>query len=153
MECRAVPSGWHDGPMTVTNVGSGLGSGGPVGGPQPLAIQLNGVHKRFGSVEAVKGIELNVASGEIVAFLGPNGAGKTTTIDMVLGLSQPTVGRVSVFGMQPRQAIARGLVSAVMQTGGLLRTSRLRRPPATRRACSRTRKPWTRSCTVRASLP
>ena len=121
MECRAVPSGWHDGPMTVTNVGSGLGSGGPVGGPQPLAIQLNGVHKRFGSVEAVKGIELNVASGEIVAFLGPNGAGKTTTIDMVLGLSQPTVGRVSVFGMQPRQAIARGLVSAVMQTGGLLK--------------------------------
>ena len=107
--------------MTVTNVGSGRGSGPPIGGHQPLAIQLNGVHKRFGSVAAVKSIELNVASGEIVAFLGPNGAGKTTTIDIILGLSQPTAGRVTVFGMQPRQAIARGLVSAVMQTGGLLK--------------------------------
>jgi ABC-2 type transport system ATP-binding protein len=57
----------------------------------------------------------------MVAFLGPNGAGKTTTIDMVLGLSRPSSGTVEVFGMQPRQAIARGLVAAVMQTGGLLK--------------------------------
>jgi ABC-2 type transport system ATP-binding protein len=75
------------------------------------------VHKSFGHVEAVKGINLNVASGEIIAFLGPNGAGKTSTIDVILGLSQPTSGHVSVYGMHPRQAIARGLVSAVMQTG------------------------------------
>ncbi|WP_278259415.1 ABC transporter ATP-binding protein [Nocardioides convexus] len=56
-----------------------------------------------------------------MAFLGPNGAGKTTTIDMVLGLTKPTTGTVEVLGMEPRQAIARGLVSAVMQTGGLLK--------------------------------
>ncbi len=84
-------------------------------------IDLTGVHKSFGPVEAVKGIDLNIASGEVVAFLGPNGAGKTTTIDMILGLSRPTTGRVTVFGMQSRQAIGRGLVSAVMQTGGLLK--------------------------------
>ena len=69
----------------------------------------------------MKGIDLEIASGEIVAFLGPNGAGKTTTIDMILGLSQPSAGDVSVYGMHPRQAIARGLISAVMQTGGLLK--------------------------------
>ena len=66
-------------------------------------------------------LDLELEQGEIVAFLGPNGAGKTTTIDMVLGLSRPTSGEVSVLGLAPRQAIARGLVSAVMQTGGLLK--------------------------------
>ena len=72
-------------------------------------------------MQAVRGIDLQIEPGEIVAFLGPNGAGKTTTIDMVLGLSQPTSGTVDVFGMEPRKAIARGLVAAVMQTGGLLK--------------------------------
>jgi ABC-2 type transport system ATP-binding protein len=104
----------------MTNLNSGSGPR-PGGTTQPLAIELQGLHKSFGAVDAVKGVDLNVASGEVVAFLGPNGAGKTTTIDMILGLSQPTAGQVSVFGMQPRQAISRGLVSAVMQTGGLLK--------------------------------
>jgi ABC-2 type transport system ATP-binding protein len=87
----------------------------------PPAIELRGIHKHFGHVHAVDGIDLNISSGEIVAFLGPNGAGKTSTIDVILGLSQPSDGSVSVYGMEPRQAIARGLVSAVMQTGGLLK--------------------------------
>jgi ABC-2 type transport system ATP-binding protein len=85
------------------------------------AIKLTGLTRSFGPVQAVRGIDLQIEPGEIVAFLGPNGAGKTTTIDMVLGLSQPTSGTVEVLGYQPRQAIARGLVSAVMQTGGLLK--------------------------------
>jgi ABC-2 type transport system ATP-binding protein len=72
-------------------------------------------------VDAVRDLDLDIDPGEVVAFLGPNGAGKTTTIDMVLGLSEPTAGEVSVLGLRPRQAIARGLVSAVMQTGGLLK--------------------------------
>jgi ABC-2 type transport system ATP-binding protein len=86
-----------------------------------LAVDLTEVHKNFGPVRAVDGVDLKLASGEIVAILGPNGAGKTSTIDIILGLSQPNAGHVSVFGMQPRQAVNRGLVSAVMQTGGLLR--------------------------------
>jgi len=85
------------------------------------AVKLSGVTKDFGPVHAVRGIDLELQQGEIVAFLGPNGAGKTTTIDMVLGLSRPTSGTAQVLGMEPRQAIARGLVSAVMQTGGLIK--------------------------------
>jgi ABC-2 type transport system ATP-binding protein len=85
------------------------------------AIRLDRVTKDFGDVHAVRGVDLTVQQGEIVAFLGPNGAGKTTTIDMVLGLSRPTTGSVSVLGLEPHQAVARGLVSAVMQTGGLLK--------------------------------
>ena len=80
--------------MTVTNLGAGRGFG-PVGSPLPPAIELNGVHKSFGPVQAVKGIDLSVESGEIVAFLGPNGAGKTSTIDVILGLSHPTAGLVA----------------------------------------------------------
>ncbi len=64
-------------------------------GPAP-AIALRDLHKHFGAVRAVDGIDLTIEPGEIVAFLGPNGAGKTTTIDMVLGLSQPTQGSVEV---------------------------------------------------------
>jgi ABC-2 type transport system ATP-binding protein len=85
------------------------------------AIEMRDVVKTFGRVVAVDGVSLSVRPGEIVALLGPNGAGKTTTIDMLLGLSRPTRGTVSVYGMSPRAAVARGLVSAVMQTGGLLK--------------------------------
>ena len=91
------------------------------GGSVPRAVNLAGVHKNFGRVQAVRDISLQIESGEIVAILGPNGAGKTSTIDIILGLSQPSAGQVSVYGMQPRHAISRGLISAVMQTGGLLR--------------------------------
>lgn len=89
------------------------------------ATTLTGVTKTFpgkhGRVEAVRGVDLEIAPGEVVAFLGPNGAGKTTTIHMILGLSEPTTGNVTVFGMTPHAAVARGLVAAVMQTGGLLK--------------------------------
>ncbi|WP_130492234.1 ABC transporter ATP-binding protein [Motilibacter rhizosphaerae] len=85
------------------------------------AVELTGVRKTFGEVVAVDGISLSVAPGEVVAFLGPNGAGKTTTIDMVLGLTQPTAGSVRVCGGTAEDAIARGRVAAVLQTGGLLK--------------------------------
>jgi ABC-2 type transport system ATP-binding protein len=106
--------------MTVTNMSDERGRR-SAGTGQPPAIALREVRKNFGSVQAVRGIDLDITSGEIVAFLGPNGAGKTSAIDIILGLSQANAGSVGVYGMHPRQAISRGLVSAVMQTGGLLK--------------------------------
>jgi ABC-2 type transport system ATP-binding protein len=85
------------------------------------AVHLDGVVKRFGAVTAVDGIDLSIRPGEVVALLGPNGAGKTSTVDMLLGLSRPTEGTVEVYGRPPHEAVALGLVSAVMQTGGLLK--------------------------------
>ncbi|MGN7133438.1 ABC transporter ATP-binding protein [Rhodococcoides corynebacterioides] len=85
------------------------------------AVELDGLQKSFGSVTAVDGLSLTVHPGEIVAFLGPNGAGKTTTLDMLLGLTRPDRGTVRVFGATPREAVASGRISAVLQSGGLLR--------------------------------
>ncbi|MFI1992018.1 ABC transporter ATP-binding protein [Actinoplanes sp. NPDC020271] len=90
-------------------------------GTGQLAVNLDGVVKRFGTVTAVNGIDLHIRPGEVVALLGPNGAGKTTTVDLLLGLSQPSSGTVQVYGRTPQDAVALGLVSAVMQTGGLLK--------------------------------
>jgi len=87
----------------------------------PPAVDLRDVHKHFGAVQAVRGVTLTIGSGEVMAFLGPNGAGKTSTIDMILGLSRPDAGQVEVYGLAPRQAVRKGLVSAVMQAGGLLK--------------------------------
>jgi ABC-2 type transport system ATP-binding protein len=90
-------------------------------GSAQFAVDLQAAVKRFGAVTAVDGISLRIRPGEVVALLGPNGAGKTSTVDMLLGLSAPTQGSVKVYGRPPREAVALGLVSAVMQTGGLLK--------------------------------
>src|SRR3984957_20605757 len=62
------------------------------------AITVNGLDKRYGEIEAVRGIEFEVATGEVFGFLGPNGAGKTTTINMLCTLAKPTSGKASVAG-------------------------------------------------------
>lgn len=84
------------------------------------AVALSGLRKRFGEVRAVDGIDLVISPGEVVALLGPNGAGKSTTVDMVLGLSTPDGGRISVFGKAPREAVVAGQISAMLQSGALL---------------------------------
>jgi ABC-2 type transport system ATP-binding protein len=88
-------------------------------------IELTALEKSYrtssGPVRAVRGIDIAVAPGETVALLGPNGAGKSTTIDMLLGLQAPDRGTVAVFGESPAQAIKRGRIGAMLQTGGLLR--------------------------------
>jgi ABC-2 type transport system ATP-binding protein len=73
-------------------------------GSQP-GIELRGLEKSFKTphdlVEAVRGVDISIRPGEIVALLGPNGAGKSTTIDMLLGLARPDAGDVSLFGSTP----------------------------------------------------
>jgi len=105
----------------MTTVDPILGPGPRADDGSPPAVWLQDLSKNFGHVQAVRHVDLTIEQGEVVAFLGPNGAGKTSTIDMILGLSTPSGGEVSVLGMTPQQAIRRGLVSAVMQTGGLLK--------------------------------
>jgi ABC-2 type transport system ATP-binding protein len=83
------------------------------------AICMTGVSKSYGTTPAVKGIDLAVDPGEIVALLGPNGAGKSTTIDMLVGLTAPDAGTVEVFGLAPLTACATGRVGATLQAGGL----------------------------------
>jgi ABC-2 type transport system ATP-binding protein len=85
--------------------------------PVGMGIELSQVAKSFGSVQAVRGIDLAVAPGETVALLGPNGAGKTTTIDMILGLTIPDSGTVSLFGASPREAVKSGWVGGTLQDG------------------------------------
>ncbi len=62
------------------------------------AIEVRGLAKRFGNVQAVAGVDFAVAEGELFGFLGPNGAGKTTTINMLTGLARPGAGTVRFFG-------------------------------------------------------
>ncbi len=83
-------------------------------------VELCGVAKSYGKVRAVRGIDLTIEPGETVALLGPNGAGKSTTLDLVLGLGTPDRGQVSVFGLPPAEAVLRGWIGAMMQTGGLI---------------------------------
>src|SRR3954451_5229546 len=63
-----------------------------------LAIEVSDLWKRFGDVEAVRGVDFSVAPGEVFGFLGPNGAGKTTTINMLCTLAKPTSGSARVAG-------------------------------------------------------
>jgi ABC-2 type transport system ATP-binding protein len=63
------------------------------------AIRTEGLSKRYGSVDALVGLDLEIAEGEVVGYLGPNGAGKTTTIRLLLGLARPTAGRAEIFGL------------------------------------------------------
>ena len=64
-----------------------------------LAVRSEGLSKRYGDVEALVGLDLEVAAGEVVGYLGPNGAGKTTTIRLLLGLARPSAGRAEIFGI------------------------------------------------------
>ena len=74
-----------------------------------LAIEVNGLTKSYktksgDTIDAVKGIDLHVAEGEILAFLGSNGAGKTTTIEILEGFRDRTAGDVLVLGQDPQTA-------------------------------------------------
>lgn len=89
------------------------------------AVRLDSVTRVFpghsGPLTAVDDTSLTIQPGSVVAVLGPNGAGKTTTLDMILGLVSPTSGTITVLGLAPREAVRTGRISALLQSGGLLR--------------------------------
>lgn len=76
---------------------------------------LESVVKRYGKTEALRGFDLTLRRGEVVALLGPNGAGKTTAVRLLLGLISPDEGRVQVLGRDPRTANARTRIGAMLQ--------------------------------------
>ncbi len=65
------------------------------------AIEVTGLRKSYGSLEAVRGVDFEVSDGECFGILGPNGAGKTTTLEIIEGLREPDEGRVRVLGLSP----------------------------------------------------
>jgi ABC-2 type transport system ATP-binding protein len=85
------------------------------------AIRVRGLHKSYGEVEAVAGIDLDVAEGEVFALLGPNGAGKTTTVEILEGYRHRSAGEVEVLGSDPQKAEAsfRRRVGIVLQSTGV----------------------------------
>jgi ABC-2 type transport system ATP-binding protein len=87
------------------------------------AILVRDLHKRYGEHEAVRGIDFEVAPGEVFGLLGPNGAGKTTTVEILEGYRTRTSGIVSVLGHDPQQRSRdlRARTGIVLQSTGMYR--------------------------------
>src|ERR1700751_612951 len=75
-----------------------LGSAPPGTSGQPAAVRLSGLHKSFGPVTAVDGVDLEIAEGEFFTMLGPSGSGKTTLLRLIAGFERPDSGRVELGG-------------------------------------------------------
>jgi ABC-2 type transport system ATP-binding protein len=90
---------------------------------EPPAILVRDLHKSYGEVDAVRGIDFDVARGEVFGLLGPNGAGKTTTVEILEGYRSRTSGIVSVLGHDPagRPRALRERVGIVLQSSGMYR--------------------------------
>jgi len=85
------------------------------------AIEVRDLRKRYADVEAVQGIDLTVAEGQVFALLGPNGAGKTTTVEILEGFRDRDGGDVSVLGFDPARAerAMKGRIGIVLQSTGI----------------------------------
>jgi ABC-2 type transport system ATP-binding protein len=92
-------------------------AGGP--GQGPVLASLRGVHKRYGALEALAGVDLDLRGGELLALLGPNGAGKTTAIALLLGLLRADAGAVELFGADPQEIAARRNIGVMLQDASL----------------------------------
>ena len=89
--------------------------------PRPVDVCVRELSKRYGAVEAIRGVSFDVAAGETFGLLGPNGAGKTTTLECILGLRRPDAGAVTIGGIDalahPEQA--KRLTGAQLQAAAL----------------------------------
>jgi ABC-2 type transport system ATP-binding protein len=85
------------------------------------AIEIRGLRKSYGGVEAVRGIDLTVSEGEVFGLLGPNGAGKTTTVEIVEGFRKRDAGTISVLGFDPAAGDRRlkQQIGIVLQSKGI----------------------------------
>jgi ABC-2 type transport system ATP-binding protein len=83
-----------------------------------VVAELRGVHKRYGKVQALQGIDLQLNAGELVALLGPNGAGKTSAVGVLLGQRRPDAGSARLFGRAPTLPSARRQVGVTPQEVG-----------------------------------
>src|SRR6516162_9835316 len=79
------------------------------------AIRTEGLSKRYGSVDALIQLNLEISRGEVLGYLGPNGAGKTTTIRLLLAMARPSAGRAEIFSLdcQRRSVEAHRLLTYV----------------------------------------
>src|SRR5687768_5656071 len=80
-----------------------------------MFAELRGVTKKYGPVVALNNVTLGLEPGRVTALLGPNGAGKTSAVKLLIGLTQPTAGRVSLFGTDPRSREARERTGVMLQ--------------------------------------
>ena len=85
-----------------------------------LAIEVSGLRKSYGPVEAVRGVSFSVGRGEVFGLLGPNGAGKTTTVEILEGYRERSSGDVQVLGQDPerRDRALAERIGIVLQSGG-----------------------------------
>jgi ABC-2 type transport system ATP-binding protein len=88
-------------------------------------IEMQGVTKRYRTVDALRGVDLQVQPGEVVGFLGPNGAGKTTAISIMLGLRTPTSGTTRLWGTSPSDPAAKARTGVMLQESGVPETLRV----------------------------
>ena len=90
-----------------------------------LPAVLHGVSKRFGRIDALRDVDLQLREGDVLALLGPNGAGKTTAVSVLLGLRRADEGFARLFGLDPRRAQARRRIGATPQESGFSPTLRV----------------------------
>jgi ABC-2 type transport system ATP-binding protein len=102
------PDGHDPGPVEIDQAGT-------------LAVAVHGLQKSYSGMQAVRGIDLAIRTGEVFALLGPNGAGKTTTVEILEGYRAPDRGEVSVLGIDPGRHRARlkSRIGIVLQSTGI----------------------------------